>query len=366
VTAGIYMIARTNVLWHMTPQISLLAAFIGVLTAFFAASIALVQTDLKKILAYSTISQLGYMMVSVGVGAYGAAIFHLTTHAFFKALLFLGAGSIMHAMNGELDIRKMGGLKKKMPITYWTFLIGVIALAGLPPLSGFFSKDAILLSALDQAPLTYVLGMITAFLTAVYSFRMFFLVFSGKPRDKELYDHAHESPRMMTIPLIILAALTVIAGLLNLPFLVSMEHFLEPAVGHPHAPPLAMELAALTFSFVVAVFGFVVAYSLYRTRENWVQRATQRLTFMEPVLQNAYYVDEFYTRALVNPLLRLSGWFATVVDQKYIDGIVNGIGHYTLVAGERIRYIQNGKIPTYALSIFVGVVVIVVAYIFSG
>ncbi len=366
VTAGIYMIARTNVLWHMTPQISLLAAFIGVLTALFAATIALVQTDLKKILAYSTISQLGYMMVSVGVGAYGAAIFHLTTHALFKALLFLGAGSVMHATHGELDIRKMGGLKQKMPVTYWTFLIGTLALAGLPPFAGFFSKDAILLSALGEAPIAYVIGMITAFLTAVYSFRMFFLVFSGKPRNQELYEHAHESPSMMTWPLIILAALTTIAGLLNLPFLVNMEYFLEPAVGHPHEPPLAMELAALTSSFVVAVFGFVVAYSLYRTRENWVQRVTQRLTFMEPVLQNAYYVDEFYTRVIVNPLLKLSGWFAAVVDPKYIDGAVNGVGHYTLVAGERIRYLQNGKIPTYALSILVGVVVIVVAYIFSG
>jgi NADH-quinone oxidoreductase subunit L len=366
VTAGIYMIARTNVLWHISPQISLLAAVIGVLTAFFAATIALVQTDLKKILAYSTVSQLGYMMVSVGVGAYGAAIFHLTTHAFFKALLFLGAGSVMHATHGELDIRKMGGLKQKMPITYWTFLIGVIALAGIPPLSGFFSKDAILLGALDEAPITYVVGMITAFLTAVYSFRMFFLVFSGKPRDRALYDHAHESPSLMTWPLIILAALTAVAGLLNLPFLLSMEYFLEPAVGHPHEPPLAMELAALTFSFIVAVFGFVVAYSLYRTRENWVQRFSERLTFMEPVLQNAYYVDEFYSRVIVSPLLKLSDWFAGVFDPKYIDGFVNGIGQYTLVAGERIRFLQNGKIPTYALSIFVGVVVIVVAYIFGG
>ena len=366
VTAGIYMIARTNVLWHVAPEISMAAAYIGVLTAFFAATIALVQTDLKKILAYSTISQLGYMMVSVGVGAYGAAIFHLTTHAFFKALLFLGAGSVMHAMHGELDIRKMGGLKHKMPITYWTFLIGVAALAGIPPFAGFFSKDAILLSALGEAPIAYALGMLTAFLTAVYSFRMLFLVFSGKPRDKELYDHAHESPSLMTWPLIILAVLTTIAGVLNLPFLVTMEHFLEPAVGHAHEPALALELAALTFSFVVSVFGFVVAYSLYRTRENWVQRANQRFAFMEPVLKNAYYVDEFYTRVIVNPLLKLSNWFAAAVDQKVIDGAVNGIGHYTLVAGERVRTLQNGKIPTYALSIFVGVVVIAVVYIFGG
>ena len=366
VTAGIYMIVRTYALWLSAPEVSIAAAFIGATTAFFAATIALVQVDLKKILAYSTISQLGFMMVSVGVGAYGAAIFHLTTHAFFKALLFLGAGSIMHALHGELDIRKMGGLRHKMPITFWTFLIGVIGLAGLPPVSGFFSKDAILLGALDKAPATYVIGVVAALLTTIYSFRMLFLVFFRKPRDQELYDHAHESPRFMTVPLIVLATLTAFAGLMNLPFLVNMEHFLEPAIGHLHEVSVTEELLALTISFVVAIFGLVIAYSLYFTRENWVQRMQSRFAFMQPVLDNAYYVDEFYMRFIVNPLWRFSEWSSSVVDQKWIDGAVNWIGHVTLVAGEKSRAIQNGKIPTYALSIFVGVVFIVVVYIFAG
>ncbi len=202
VTAGIYMIARTHELWHIAENASMIAAWIGALTAFFAATIALVQTDLKKILAYSTISQLGYMMLGVGVGAYGAAIFHLTTHAFFKALLFLAAGSVMHATHGELDIRKMGGLKDKMPTTFRTFLIGSAALAGIPPLAGFFSKDSILLGALVANPILYAIGLVTALLTAIYSFRAVIVPFFGAPRDKRLYNHAHESPALMTIPLV--------------------------------------------------------------------------------------------------------------------------------------------------------------------
>ena len=236
VTAGIYMIARTHAIWHVAVEASMVAAWIGGLTAFFAATLAIVQVDLKKILAYSTISQLGFMVMGVGVGAYGAAMFLLLAHAFYKALLFLAAGSVMHGLGGELDIRKMGGLRHKMPSTYWTFLIGAAALAGIPPLAGFFAKDSVLLGVLQRNLLLYALGLVTAVLTAVYSFRALFVAFHGRPRDRALYDHAHESPSVMTTPLWILAILTLFGGVMNLPNLLTLERWLEPALGG-HAEP---------------------------------------------------------------------------------------------------------------------------------
>ncbi|MEZ4555196.1 MAG: NADH-quinone oxidoreductase subunit L [Caldilineaceae bacterium] len=366
VTAGIYMIARTHGLWYEAAFASMTAATIGALTAFFAASIALVQTDLKKILAYSTISQLGYMLLGVGVGVYGAAIFHLTTHAFFKALLFLAAGSVMHATHGVLDIRRLGGMRDKMPTTSWTFLIGAAALAGLIPFSGFFSKDAILLGALAKAPLLYIIGLAAALMTAFYSFRMFFVTFMGKPRDRELYDHLHESPPLMTVPLWILAGLAIIAGVVNLPFVLSMEKFLEPALGAHDAPSLTLEMLALLLSLVVGLFGIVMAYSRYRTQENWVTRMAAPFKPLEPWLQNAYYVDEFYMRFIVNPLRRAATWMADVFDKKIIDGLVNGIGSVTMDLGGWTRSLQNGRIPTYALSLFIGVVAVVIYFIFIG
>lgn len=366
VTAGIYMIARTSAIWHVAGGASMTAAWIGGLTAFFAASIALVQTDLKKILAYSTVSQLGYMMLGVGVAAYSASIFHLMGHAFFKALLFLAAGSVMHGLHGELDIRKMGGLRDKMPTTYITFLIGAAALAGLPPLTGFFSKDAILVGALMEAPLLYVLGLVTALLTAFYSFRMVFVVFFGKPRNQELYDHAHESPSLMTIPLWILAVFSIIAGLVNLPFVLTMEHFLEPVFGHLAEPTTSQELLALTLSLIVGTFGLVMAISMYLTRESWVKRMAQPFARFEPVLQNAYHVDAFYSRYVVQPILTAAEWCANVFDKKVIDGSVNWVGSTVLTLGERARYLQTGRVPTYALSIFVGVVAIVLYFVFGA
>jgi NADH-quinone oxidoreductase subunit L len=366
VTAGIYMIARTHGLWHEAAFASMTAATIGALTAFFAASIALVQTDLKKILAYSTISQLGYMLLGVGVGAYGAAVFHLTTHAFFKALLFLGAGSVMHATHGVLDMRRLGGLREKMPTTYITFLIGTATLAGLIPLSGFFSKDAVLLGALAKAPLLYIIGLAAALMTAFYSFRMFFLTFLGKPRDQEIHDHLHESPSLMTIPLWILAVLSIVAGVINLPFVLTMEKFLEPAVGGHEAPSVTLEMLALLLSVVIGLFGAVMAYSRYRTQENWVTRMAAPFKPLQPWLENAYYVDEFYMRYVINPLRKASTWMANVFDKKIIDGVVNGIGHVTMDMGSWARTLQNGRIPTYALSLFIGVVAVVIYFIFIG
>ncbi|MDI9548181.1 MAG: NADH-quinone oxidoreductase subunit L [Chloroflexota bacterium] len=365
VTAGIYMIARTHVLWHIAENAALTAAWIGALTALFAASLALVQTDLKKILAYSTISQLGYMMLGVGVGAYGAAIFMLVAHAFYKALLFLAAGSVMHALDGELDIRKMGGLRHKMPATFRTFLIGAVSLAGIPPLAGFFAKDAVLLGALAHQPLVYVVGLFTALLTAIYSFRAVFVPFFGQPRDRHLYDHAHESPSLMTVPLWILAALTIFGGLLNLPFVLSLEKWLEPALGAHDAPGLVIELIALTLGILIAGFGFVIAYAWHIANEQWPRRLASSVDSLQPALQNKWYVDDFYYERIVLPLRRFAGWLATAVDQKLIDGTVDGIGRITLGAGDRVRKLENGVIPSYALAIVLGVVILAAYFVFS-
>ena len=366
VTAGIYMIARTHELWHLAAEASAVAAWIGVLTAFFAATIALTQTDLKKILAYSTISQLGFMMLGVGVGAYGAAIFHLVTHAFFKALLFLAAGSVMHATHGELDIRKMGGLRDKMPTTFVTFLIGAAALAGLPPLAGFFSKDAILVGALVQNPLLYIVGLATALMTAFYSFRAVLVPFTGRPRDRHLYDHAHESPALMTIPLWILAGLAVIAGVLNLPFVLTLETWLKPALGYHEHPPLELELTAITLSVVTASFGSLMAYARYVRQENWPNRIAASVQGVAPLAQAKWYVDEAYNALFVETLRASAQWFADVWDRLIIDGAVNGVASLSRRLGDQVRHIQNGAIPTYALSILLGVVLLVTYFIMSA
>jgi NADH-quinone oxidoreductase subunit L len=366
VTAGIYMIARTNALWHIAENASLIAAWIGALTALFAATIALVQTDLKKILAYSTISQLGYMMLGVGVGAYGAAIFHLTTHAFFKALLFLAAGSVMHATHGELDIRKMGGLRHKMPTTFRTFLIGAAALAGIPPLSGFFSKDSILIGAVVAHPVLFTIGLVTALLTAVYSFRAVFVPFFGAPRDRRLYNHVHESPALMTIPLWILAAFSILDGVINLPVVLTLERWLEPALGHHTEPSLTLELLATVLSVIVAFFGLVIAFAFYLRNEGWARRIFDNFRGLAPVVEHKWYVDEFYNAAIVQPIRRSSEWFAQVFDQKVIDGIVNGAAKLSAELGERTRYLQSGAIPTYALSILIGVVALVAFFVFNA
>ncbi len=366
VTAGIYMIARTHVLWELGPSAANLAAWIGGLTALMAASIALVQVDLKKILAYSTISQLGYMVMGVGVGAYAFGIFHLITHAFFKALLFLAAGNVMHGLHGELDIRKMGGLREKMPTTYRLFLIGALALAGFPLMSGFFSKDGILLNVFGHSPLLYAIGLFTALLTAVYSFRAVFVPFWGQPRDKHLHEHAHESPPIMTRPLWVLAILAIVGGVLNLPFVLTLERWLEPAVGEPSFhPSLALEVSLLLVSAVVALAGIYLAYARYVKEIGWARRLQNALGPLQPLVEHKYYVDEFYDAAIVQPLKALARWFAEVFDPGIIDGSVHLIGRANLAAGERLRRLHNGLVPTYALSIFVGVVVLVMYLVFG-
>ncbi len=363
VTAGVFLMVRTSELWHIAVPAATLAAWVGGITALLAASVALVQTDLKKTLAYSTISQLGFMVMGAGVGAYGAAMFHLTTHAFFKALLFLAAGSVMHATHDVLDMNRLGGLRHKMPTTHKTFVIGAAALAGLPLMSGFFSKDAILLGTLTKNPVLYAIELFAAFLTAFYSFRMVFLTFYGKPRDQELYDHAHESPPAMTIPLWILAGLSIVGGVINLPFVLTLEKWLEPVIGHHEEPALTLELFAILMSVIIALLGFFTAYSRYITREQWVERLAGNFAWLTPWLENAYYVDEFYNRVIVQPLWRVSEWFAGF-DRKGIDRVVNEVGTGSLAVSGWLRRFQTGVIPTYALGIFIGVVAVLAYFVF--
>lgn len=367
VTAGVYMIARTNVLFHNSPTTSGVVAWIGVLTAFFAATIALVQTDLKRILAYSTVSQLGYMMLGVGVGGYAAGIFHLATHAFFKALLFLAAGSVMHALAGELNIFKMGGLREKMPTTFRTFLLGAMALAGFPLLSGFFSKDEILWLAANKSRLLWIVGIVTAFLTALYAFRLVFVVFLSQPQDKKLFDHAHESPEAMTVPLVILAALAVVGGVLNLPGelvgadrLGLMNNLLEHTLGHPHVHlARGWQWLLLVVSGLLPLIALLVAQNLWSIRPDRPRRLSQRFAWLYNLLVNKYYVDELYMAAIVNPLRRVAAFLAGAVDQQGIDGAVNGVASLLGWGGEGIRRLQTGYVRNYALGILLGVVAVV-------
>ena len=373
VTAGIYMVARTHFLWDLAPLAGSLAAWVGGVTALLAASIALTQVDLKKILAYSTISQLGYMMLGVGVGAYAFAIFHLVTHAFFKALLFLAAGNVMHGLpDGELDIRKMGNLRAKMPTTYRLFVIGALALAGVPPLSGFLSKDGILLHVANHNILLYLVGLFTALLTAFYSFRAVFLTFCGEARDQHIHEHAHESPTVMTRPLWVLAVLAVVGGALNLPVLLTMEHYLEAAVGKPaFHPSLPMELVLLAVSAVVALAGVGLAYGRYlKSSNSSVGRLSAGIAGLvrplEPIARNKWYVDEIYAAWIVGPLLGLSNWFTHVVDQGVVDGAVNLVGQANLSLGGALRKVHNGLVPTYALSLFCGVVALLLWFVIGA
>jgi NADH-quinone oxidoreductase subunit L len=366
VTAGVYMMVRTGALWHVAVPASEVAAWIGALTALLAATIALRQNDLKKILAYSTVSQLGYMVMAAGLGAYGAAMFHLTTHAFFKALLFLGAGSVMHATGGILDINRLGGLRTKMPATYRTFVIGTAALAGIIPFSGFFSKDAILVAALDKNVAIYIVGAVTALLTAFYSFRALFVTFHGEPRDAHIFAHVHESPRIMTAPLWVLAFLALVGGLLNLPFVLTLEHWLEPAIGVHEAPGVAVELLGILLSILISFFGLLMAWAYYIRHEAWPANLAKPFSFLRNVIDHKWYVDELYGAVIVRPLIAVSGWFARVFDPKVIDGAVNAVGDVTVDAGEAVRKLQNGAIPTYAFSIFLGVVVVLIYFIFAG
>ncbi len=370
VTAGVYMIARSHPLFELAPTTMAVVAWIGALTALMAASIAIVQTDLKRILAYSTISQLGYMFLGVGVGAYTAGVFHLMTHAFFKALLFLTAGSVMHAMHGELNIDLMGGLRKKMPKTYWQFLIGAAALAGFPLLAGFWSKDAILYEAFLKSPLLWGVGIFTALLTAFYSFRAVYRAFHGEPRSEHA-EHAHEQPTGMTFPLWFLAAGALFAGLLGLPAIFG-EHanvlgaWLGPVfadLGEAEHGSESLELILFLVSSSIALLGIFLAYARYIPEWGWAKSLQNLFSPLQNTLEHKYWVDEFYMAVIVNPLRRLANWFYRVFDGRFIEGAVNGVGAYTVRAGAYVARTQTGVLGMYALSFFVGVVLILLYFL---
>ncbi|MBI3826052.1 MAG: NADH-quinone oxidoreductase subunit L [Candidatus Rokubacteria bacterium] len=365
VTAGVYMVARSHVLFERSGVALDVVAAIGVATAVFAATIGLVQTDIKRVLAYSTVSQLGYMFAAVGIGAYAAGIFHLVTHAFFKALLFLGAGSVIHGMNGEQDLRKMGDLSKRMMATTITMGIGALGLAGMLPLAGFWSKDEILAAAFfGHRRVLWGLLVAGAFMTAFYTFRMFFLAFFGSPRmSREVAHHVHESPRSMTWPLVILAVLTTVTGLavgIPLEHGSPFERFLAPVFARleeAHSPVAALALAVL--SVVVVAAGILLAWMLYHVRRVKAEEVGQPRTWVHALLLNAWYVDAIYDRLIVQPLYALSVLLARAFDLGVIDGIVNGLGRAVTGWAAGFRRLQTGFVVNYALTMLVGAVLLV-------
>jgi NADH-quinone oxidoreductase subunit L len=364
VTAGVYMVARSHALFERSGSALEVVAWVGTATAVFAATIGLVQTDIKRVLAYSTISQLGYMFAAVGVGAYVAGIFHLVTHAFFKALLFLGAGSVIHGLHGEQDLRKMGGLASKMPITATTMWIGGLGLAGAPLLAGFFSKDEILGAALGAEHLgIFTLLLAGAFMTAFYTFRLLFLAFSGAPRmPRDVLQHAHESPWVMTAPLLVLSVLTVVAGFaLGLPLDGSrFAHLLAP-VFQPHEGEHAGVVVLL--SLVVFGAGGLLAFYMYRQSAVKSEAIGQPRTWVHALLLNAWYVDWIYDRLIVQPIYALSVALAQVFDVGVIDGIVNGLGRAVSAWGAGLRRLQTGYVVNYALTMLAGAVVVVAFFL---
>ncbi|MGI8984667.1 MAG: NADH-quinone oxidoreductase subunit L [Acidimicrobiales bacterium] len=374
VTAGVFLMVRVNPILDLAPGALTLIAVVGALTAFFAATIACAQNDIKKVLAYSTVSQLGYMFLAVGSGAYIAAIFHMVTHAFFKALLFLGAGSVIHGMGDEQDMKKMGALRKWLPITSGTFIVGWLAIAGVPPFSGFWSKDDILLAAWEKNRALWFVGLVTALMTAYYMSRQVFLVFYGDERWKKA-DAAsdgeakaapepepaaahgahgdfkpHESPSTMTFPLIVLAGLAAVAGILKTP----LEHWLETVLAHPHrfASSGSTKLGLIVVTTAAALGGVALAYFI------WLRHRVKESSVEPRVLQKAWFVDELYQKVVEAPGRALANFSAFVVDAKVIDGTVNGVGALIRAGGSRLRSIQSGFVRSYALAITVGALAI--------
>ncbi|MDI1354130.1 MAG: NADH-quinone oxidoreductase subunit L [bacterium] len=366
VTAGIFMVARANVFYSISAVASETVAIVGVVTAVFAATIGLLQNDIKKILAYSTVSQLGLMFLGLGVGAYSSSVFHVTTHAFFKALLFLGAGSVIHAMGGEQDIRKMGGLSSKIKITFITMLIGTIAISGIPPFSGFFSKDEILAHTYEHSKTLWFFGMLASMMTVFYMFRLMFLTFFGKFRGTHAQEHhLHESPPSMTFPLIVLAILSVIGGVLGFPEFWNlpnwMHHNLEPIVLRPNYSILSHETEWSLMGIAVAA-ALAVAYFAYLMFEKYKVLPADREEQLKPwqrLIYNKYYVDEIYDAVIRKPLDGISKVLHSVVDKELIDGLVNGVGSSVKLVGASVRYFQNGNIGFYLMNMVLGVVLII-------
>ncbi len=393
VTAGVYMVARCNVLYSMAPLSMAIIAIVGVVTAIYTASIGFCQNDIKKVLAYSTISQLGYMFLGVGVGAYSAGIFHLMTHAFFKGLLFLGAGSVMHAMSGELDMRKMGALRKKIPVTFWTFFIATLAIAGVPGLSGFFSKDEILWQAFSSSHghfLLWLVAAVAAGMTAFYMFRALFMTFFGESRvDPHVAHHIHESPRMMTVPLMILAILSIIGGYVGVPHVLGganhIHEFLAPVVGgaepskaHAGISLIAqawasggetgghsaiLELLMMALSVAIALIGIGIAYLFYIKNPALPKLLAERQKGLYQLVFHKYYVDELYEILFINSLKRLGTGLWRGFDELIIDGTVNGIAYLIGWLSGVMRRMQTGLVQNYAFSMVIGGLILVIYYL---
>ena len=372
VTAGIYMIARSNILYTMAPITLAVIAITGIATAVLAATIAIKQNDIKKVLAYSTVSQLGYMFVGLGVGAYTGAVFHVMTHAFFKALLFLGAGSVIHAMGGEQDMRNMGGLKKHMKVTHITFLLGCLAIAGMPPFSGFFSKDEILAAAYSNSPVLWVVGVLTAMMTAFYMFRLYGMTFLGNFRGThEQEHHLHESPAAITIPLIILALLAVVGGLIGIPEVFMhgghrLESFLEPvfaqskAITEKHTLNHATEYMLMAISVGGALVALLYAWNRYSK----YTKSDAAPAGLAKWLANKWYVDELYHAVIISPLKSLSVFFNNIIEKKVIDGVVNGTGKAVNYGSRQLRYLQSGQVGAYVLLMVIGMLVLFIIQLF--
>lgn len=362
VTAGIYMIVRANALFDLAPFTMEFITAIGLATSLFAALIGLKQNDIKKVLAYSTVSQLGLMFVAAGVGAYNSAMFHLTTHAFFKALLFLGAGSVIHAMGGDQDIRNYGGLKDKIKTTFLTFTIGTLAIIGMPPFSGFFSKDEMLAAAFAHSPILWALTVVSAGLTAIYMLRMYFLTFFGNFRGtEEQGHHLHESPSVMTLPLVVLAVLAALAGFMNLPAFTHLQwfnHYLTPIMPiPPHEMGIGTEsaLMAVTLAMVFAILYWAKRY--FAKAEN-VPVPDEKQAGFEKMAAHKFYVDELYNAIFVRPIETLSTIFYQIVDTQVIDGIVNSVGKAVDLVSGLVRRVQTGNIEAYLFYMVAGIILI--------
>jgi NADH-quinone oxidoreductase subunit L len=366
VTAGIYLIVRSHILFDLAPETMCIIAWVGAITALVAATIAVVQNDIKKVLAYSTVSQLGLIFIALGVGAYTSSMFHLLTHAFFKALLFLGAGSVIHAMSGEQDIRKMGGLKKALPITHITFVIGCIAIAGIPPFSGFFSKDEMLAHIFNDSPALWVVASATSALTAFYMFRLYFLTFSNGFRGTDHQKHhLHESPSSMTTPLIVLAVLAAFGGVLGLPLeLLGLEHghFLHNFLpGYDDANfdlSHETEIFLMLGAIALAVGSWWFAKKIYKENQTLPQ---EKVTGIQKLFAGKYFLDEIYEKAIIRPFQLLGNALYIFIEERLIDPIVNAFGTLSVQKGNFVKQLQQGNTGFYIFGIVAGAVLILVA-----
>jgi NADH-quinone oxidoreductase subunit L len=364
VTAGVFMVARCSTLYVLSPISLTVVAAVGALTAIYAATIGMAQFDIKRVLAYSTVSQLGYMFLACGVGAFTSGIFHLMTHAFFKALLFLGSGSVIHGLHGEQDMRKMGHLKKYMPITYWTFLLATLAIAGIFPFAGFFSKDEILFHSLVSGHYVFWgIATVAAFITAFYMFRAVFMTFHGESR-VDPHVHPHESPPLMSIPLMVLAALSVVGGFVGFPIIEGankFKEFLAPAITplvHEVHTPAWFEITMMIFSMAVAAAGIYTAYKMYIKRPELPEKVTQKIPVIYDLVFHKYYVDEIYDATVVEPIKNGSDFLWHGVDNNVVDGAVNGSATTIGWLSSHLRKLETGFVQNYALAILIGVVLI--------